>query len=340
MNAGRTIARPVAAPGHVAVIIIGFRNAGEVRDCIALLAESTHGDFSVHVCENGGSPAFQSLVEAMDGLLPDLAPVATGVRMVDRRQGTLSSGQRVCLYDAGANLGYAGGINVCFAAIATEDRYDSVWILNPDTEPHADAMTALRAHQQAGNYGIVGSRLVLKHSGLIQLYGGRWRRWMARGFNLGLGAPADWMPDIDDVERQLDYVAGASMYAPRAYVEAVGPFDERYFLYYEETDWCFRRGDRRLGYAHESIVIHAHGSTIGSSVTRKTRSALSVYLDERNKLLFTRRFDGGVLPLVALITLALTLQYAKAGAWKNFRIAFAGWWAGLRGEQGFPPRFG
>jgi len=180
----------------------------------------------------------------------------------------------------------------------------------------------------------------LKESRRIQLYGGRWRRWLGRGFNIGLGEAADAMPDVAAIERDLDYVAGASMYAPRAYVEGVGAFDERYFLYYEETDWCFRRGDWRLGYAHESVVIHAHGSTIGSSVSRATRSALSVYLDERNKLLFTRRFDGAILPVVALFTLALTAQYVRAGAWKNFRIALAGWWAGLRGEAGFPKRFG
>lgn len=329
-----------AGLGHVAVIVVGFRNASEVRDCIALLGASTHADFSVHVCENGGSPAFAGLVADMGGILPDLAEAAPGARMVAYRRGTLPGGQPVHLYDAGANLGYAGGINVCFAAIAAEGCYDAIWILNPDTEPHPGAMAALRAHQQAGNYGLVGSRLVLKHSRRIQLYGGRWRRWMARGFNLGLGQPEDATPDVAAIERQLAYVAGASMYAPRAYVEGVGPFDERYFLYYEETDWCFRRGDWRLGYAHDSIVVHAHGSTIGSNVSRKTRSALAVYLDERNKLLFTRRFDGGILPLVALVTLGLTLQYAKAGAWRNFRIALAGWWAGMRGEQGFPPRFG
>lgn len=324
---------------HVAVVIVGFRNPEEVRECIVRLAGASHGDFSVHVCENGGGAAYDNLVREV-GAVTAMSAVPTGERAVRAHAGTLEGGQQVCLHDAGANLGYAGGINVCFAAIAVDGRYDAVWILNPDTEPAPDAMAALVAHQKLGGYGIVGSRLVLKHSGRIQLYGGRWRRWMARGFNIGLGAPADERPDVSAIEPQLDYVAGASMLAPRAYVEAVGPFDERYFLYYEETDWCFRRGDWKLGYAHDSIVIHAHGSTIGSSVTRKTRSPLSVYLDERNKLLFTRRFDGLVFPVVALVTLALTAQYVRAGAWANFGVALSGWWAGMRGEQGFPSRFG
>lgn len=325
---------------QVAIIIVGFRNGAEVRHCVETLARGSHRDFSVHVCENGGTAAYADLVAEMRGPAPDLAPEAPGERMAAFDRGHLPDGQRVDLYDAGANLGYAGGINVCLAAIARDGRYDAVWILNPDTEPHPDALTALIAHQQAGGYGIVGSRLVVKHSGKIQLYGGRWRRWMARGFNIGIGAPGDATPDVGAIERELDYVAGASMFAPRSYVEAVGPFDERYFLYYEETDWCFRRGDRRLGYAHDSVVVHAHGSTIGSNLSRKSRSAMAVYLDERNKLLFTRRFDGAIFPLVALFTLALTAQYAKAGAWKNFGVALSGWWAGLRGERDFPRRFG
>lgn len=324
---------------NVAIIIVGFRNAAEVRSCVGFLIPSAHADFSVHVCENGGSDAFDNLVVEMAKIVPDLAATAPQGRAIASRRGMLPGGRELTLYNAGANLGYAGGINVCFEAVASESRYDAVWILNPDTEPHENALSAMIEHQQSGDYGIVGSRLVLKESGRIQLYGGRWRRWMARGYNIGLGASAADLPDVLALEREIDYVAGASMFAPRQYVEAVGPFDERYFLYYEETDWCFRRGDWRLGYAHDSIVIHAHGSTIGSSTSRRTRSALSVYLDERNKLLFTRRFDRTIFPVVALFTLLLIGQYARAGAWSNLRVALAGWWSGLRGQQGFPARF-
>jgi N-acetylglucosaminyl-diphospho-decaprenol L-rhamnosyltransferase len=325
---------------HVAVVIVGFRNADEVRACIGLLAHSSHVDFSVHVCENGGSAAYAALVVEVAEIASGLVATQPGGRILERCDGRLPGGRPVHLYDVGENLGYAGGINVCLSAIAAHGTYDAVWILNPDTEPATEAMAALIERQQAGGYGIVGSRLVLKDSGTIQLYGGRMRKWMARGLNIGLHAPADATPDSTAIEREMDYVAGASMYACRAYVEQVGQFDERYFLYYEETDWCFRRGAWRLGYAHESVVVHAHGTTIGSSVSRATRSPLSVYLDERNKLLFTRRFYRRSFPVVALITLALTAQYAKARAWQNFGIALAGWWAGIRDERGFPHRFG
>jgi hypothetical protein len=66
---------------------------------------------------------------------------------------------------------------------------------------------------------------------------------------------------------------------------------------------------------------------------------LSVYLGERNKLLLTRRFYRPLYPLVALSTLLLTAQYLAQCSMRNFRAALAGWAAGLRGEEGIPPRF-
>jgi GT2 family glycosyltransferase len=322
------------------IVIVGFRNAGEIRDCLLALGESTFPDFGIHICENGGDAAYAALCEAVGEIGGALTEGDPGGRVTARHCATLAKGgHRIWLHRAEGNLGYAAAINVCLEAIAEEDSYDFVWILNPDTIAEPEALSALAAHQQAGGYGIVGSRLVLKGQNRIQLYGARWRPWIARGYNIGLGAPADAMPDVAAIEREMDYVAGAAMFVPRAFIEQVGGFDERYFLYYEETDWCFRRGDFRLGYAHDSIVHHAHGSTIGSSVVKKTRSPLSVYLDERNKLLFMRRFWPGHYPVVLLTTLLLIGQYAKAGAWSNFRVALAGWWAGVRGETGVPDRF-
>nr|WP_229426843.1 hypothetical protein [Microvirga alba] len=162
---------------------------------------------------------------------------------------------------------------------------------------------------------------------------------MARGFNLGMGEPADREPDVAAIERQMDWVCGASLFASRRYIESVGRMNERYFLYNEEVDWCFRRGSFRLGYAHHSIVYHSFGATMGSSVSRRQCSGLSVYLDERNKLLFTRRFFPSRYPIVVLITLLLTSQYLFDGAPANFRHALGGWFAGLMQREGVPRRF-
>jgi GT2 family glycosyltransferase len=323
---------------HVAVLIVGYRCAREIRVCLEALSRSTHGAFEVHVCENGGAEAFRQLAEeiASSEVLSDArAEPGSTHPILETRIARFASGQALHLHRAGGNLGYAGGLNALMRHIAPDNRWSSIWVLNPDTEAEPDALRQLVAYARTGPYGIIGSRLILAETGTVQLYGGRWRKWMARGFNIGLGQPRNATPDTP-VERDMDYVSGAAMFVTRDYIETVGRMDERYFLYAEEVDWCFRRGEFRLGYAHDAVVLHSHGATMGSSHDKRQRSALSVYLDERNKLLFTRRFFPAEYPVVLVVTLLLTSQYLVAGAHRNFVTALKGWFAGLLGREGPP----
>ena len=137
--------------------------------------------------------------------------------------------------------------------------------VNPDTLPDAEALAALVRHQKAGDYGIVGSRLIFNSSGRIQTWGGmEWRSWLGCGRSLGLNMPADVIPDIADVERTLTFISGASMYVSRAYINSIGVMDEDFFVYAEDVDWCLRHGAFKLGYAHDLIVRHINGGTSGA----------------------------------------------------------------------------
>jgi GT2 family glycosyltransferase len=328
-------------PMHVAVAIVGFRNNDDIRNCLQALTSSTYRDVSIHICENGGEAAYRNLIAALDGLvvLEDAISAEGGSgAVIETRWGMLSGvgGIPIALHLASHNGGYAGGVNACLEQIKRGPAWHAMWVLNPDTEPDPGAIAALVAKADDGRYGAIGSRLVFKDSGRVQLYGGRWRRWMARGFNIGLNAPLDAQPDVAAVEREMTYVSGAALFATRPFIEAVGPMEEFYFLYNEEVDWCYRRGKFLLGYAHDSVVGHVHGSTMGSSSDKKRRSSLSVYLSARNSLVFTRRFFPRIYPLVVVTSLVLTLQYLQAAAFKNLCVALAGWWAALRGETGLP----
>lgn len=318
-----------------AIAIVGYRNTEDVTTCLQALTQSTAPDFSVHICENGGHAAGEALVDALADLAdPDpAAPESPALIWSGRMR---EGGQPVRVSCDGSNGGYAGGVNRCIEDARALPGWDALWVLNPDTQPAPEALAAMHRHLASGPYGIVGCRLVLKNTGRVQLYGGRWRPTIARGFNIGLHAPADATPDIAAVEAEMTYVNGASMLVSRAFIDDIGPMDERYFLYNEEVDWCHRRGAHRLGYAHEAVVTHAHGSTIGSNTVKRQRSPLAVYLEERNKLLFSRRFYGARYPLIVLVTLALTAQYLRYGAVRNFFVALQGWLAGVRGEEGPP----
>lgn len=328
---------------RIAIVIVGFRCAEAIATCLDRLAQSIHRDFEVHVIENGGDASFAALLKCVSPHEdPAPAPGAQADpsgRIVETRELQGGGGQRVLLHRASGNLGYAGGINAVIDRIASDPSWSAIWILNPDTEPEPDALAALVRKLADGHYGIIGSRMVLKGEGHVQMYAGRWRPWLARGYNIGRGRPVADVPDVQALEQEMDYVCGASMLVRRDYVDTVGLMREDYFLYAEEVDWCFRRGPYKLGYAHDSVVLHDQGAIIGTNVDRRVRSGFSVFLDERAKLLFTRRFFPYIYPFVTVSALLLTMQYLKARAFDNFRHALAGWWAGIRGETGFPNRF-
>ena len=109
---------------------------------------------------------------------------------------------------------------------------------------------------------------------------------------------------------KISYLAGASLFVPKKFVEDVGLLEEDYFLYFEELDWI-KRGKKRgwsLAYEPQAIVYHKEGATIGgSSQLKKTeKSILSDFYSLRNRLLITRKYFPWHAPTVYL-TFLLTL---------------------------------
>lgn len=335
----RSAAEPGRAGPRVAVGIVSFDCAGHVVTCLRALQASRLSPSVIHVCENAGARAYAALVEATAqafGAMTGLEEGAAGV--LKRTDFTLGpGGPRITVHLAGDNLGYAGGVNLCVRALRGA-AWDGVLVLNPDATVAPDAIEAFASHARRGGYGVVGGRLLFADTGRVQMFGGRWRPWVARAVNLGLDEPADARPDVPALERQLDYVCGGAMYVTRTYCDAVGPMDEDYFLYMEEVDYCFRRGPFPLGYAHDAVVVHLHGAATGASRDARVRSPLTIYLSERNRLRFTRRFFPARYPVVVATTFCMTLLYLRRAGPRQFAVALAGWVAGVLGETGRPRR--
>jgi N-acetylglucosaminyl-diphospho-decaprenol L-rhamnosyltransferase len=300
---------------HVAVAIVGFRNAEDIARCLSALSASTYADFEVVICENGGAES----AAALSARLP-------------RR---LAGGQSVRVLDAGSNLGYAGGVN---RAIAAAPDADAWWVLNPDTEADPGALAALVARVEVSDCDAAGCTIHFP-DGMVQTYGGHWRPWLARAVSLGHGASLSAPVDAEAVERALSYLSGACMLVTRRFLEVAGPMREEYFLYCEEVEWCLRAQARglRLGFAPEGRVLHRSGSTTGSSDAIRARPRMPIYLDERNKMLVTRDCFPRRLPVAAVSALGLAaLRFLGRGARRQFGYAVAGWRDGLLNRRGAP----
>jgi GT2 family glycosyltransferase len=300
---------------RVAIAIVGYNNFADVEKCVEAIARSTYSNFEVTICENGSDASWQ--------ILRDRLPVP------------LVGGQKVTILKSPFNKGYASGINQCIAASPTADAW---WILNPDTEPAPDALAALVKRLEQGDVQAVGGTLYFP-DGRVQSYGGIWRSWFARAVSIGLGSAPETLPDAARIERAQTYLSGASMLVSHEFVRRAGLMPEEFFLYCEEIDWCLTaaRKGLRLGFAPNAAVLHKQGTSTGRSTSLRTRSALSVYLDERNKILVTRRHFPFRLPVAgAAALLLLALRYLRKGAFRQFAHALSGWFAGLLGRRGIP----
>ena len=132
----------------------------------------------------------------------------------------------------------------------------------------------------------------------------------------------------------LDRLPGCCILARPAVFEHAGWFDESYFLYWEEIDWCVRM--RRAGYellvARDLRVIH-HGD-----LNRGMKSHRIFYM-WRNQVRFGMKNYGPLLGSVFLLR-RLGANFREAAAYvANGRpglvlAGLAGLWAGLRGESG------
>lgn len=199
------------------------------------------------------------------------------------------------------NGGFAKGNN---AALAIADAQgfspDLVWLLNPDTLVLPGALDALVTfmsdHPTAG---IVG--------GGVEAIDGR-RGHCAFRFPsplgeieaiLGLGIVRRLLrrfviaPALFDRAARIDWVTGATMMIRRQTFERIGRFDERYFLYYEETDFCRRAADAGIACWHEpaSRIVHLVGQSSGvTGAARRQKRRPRYWFDSR--AFYYRRHHG------------------------------------------------
>ena len=168
------------------------------------------------------------------------------------------------------NRGYAAGVNAGVAAT----RAPVVLAGNPDVVFRAGSVAALLA-ALADGWDVVGPQFTLGEfrfppsdvqtpaEQLARFLASRWRaawrvhlRRELRRWRRGWEAAAPVaMPTL----------SGALLAFPRAAFERVGPWDERYFLYFEETDWLRRAAARglRLAQVPGARVEHLYGHAVG-----------------------------------------------------------------------------
>lgn len=242
--------------------------------------------------------------------------------------GTAADGV-VGFLQAGSNEGFAAGVNRGLETFREMAEVDWFWILNSDamTEPGTPAALdrAARAAEAAGGFGVIGGRTFYTDPPLlIQTDGGKIDLWTGRLLPATLGKTGRDVPGPE----ALDYVPGCHMLVGRRFLDTAGLMPEGYFLYFEEIDWCLRRGDLPLIWTADAPIHHVSGASIGSQTLEAGPSPLAAYWMFRNRLRFVRRWNPAGLPSAMAYSAMKVAQLRR----KGHRAAARAAWRGMTGR--------
>ncbi|MGB9911135.1 MAG: glycosyltransferase family 2 protein [Microgenomates group bacterium] len=145
------------------------------------------------------------------------------------------------------NVGFAKGVNIGIKE-ALENNSEAILLLNQDTQPDKDFLFWLLNNHA----DIVGSIIKFRRGGKwVYDYGGKvdWKKGKASHIEKS---------KILNLKFEIDYVSGCCMLIHRPVFEKIGFFDERYFLYFEDVDFCLRakKAGFKITVEPKSVVTH------------------------------------------------------------------------------------
>jgi N-acetylglucosaminyl-diphospho-decaprenol L-rhamnosyltransferase len=256
---------------RVAVVIVTYNSAAVLSDCLRSLTTVD-------------GVRLTDVVVADNDSRDDTLSIAGGYDQLPLRTVQL-----------GHNAGYAAAVNAAIAALTSP--FDAVFVMNPDCRLRPDSLRLLADALGEPGRGITVPR-ILNPDGTLQCslrrmptVRGAFAEALLGGPRAGrAGAPGELITDTERYGRAgaATWATGAAMLIGANAARAVGPWDESFFLYSEETEFALRAADLGFTLWFEPAAVVEHIG--GESSTNPALAALLV----ANKVRLFRRRNGAM----------------------------------------------
>jgi len=275
---------------NIYVIILNYNGGKDTIDCIRSIQKSTRQpadkiqNWKILIIDN----------KSQDDSLIQLKKTFPKIEIIENK----------------INKGFAGGVNTGIKE-ALKRGAEYILLLNNDTVAENDFVTPLITYLENNeSIGIVSPVIKYKKNGkLLYDLGGKVNWGIGRTKHLEIQSFKDAKTQR---EEKIDYVSGCCMMVRREVFEKIGLFDERFFLYFEDVDFCLRARKAGFGISvvKDSIINHKLSGSFGNDGMWKFRENIKSNWKFIDKYLGWRKIFGFVY-IFLLVFKGLTLRRVR-----------------------------
>ncbi len=256
----------------IGLVTVLFKSDNVLPGFFKSIAKQTHKDYILYLVDNSPSPPSDKIID--DSLTQH---IITRYHHIKNNQ----------------NVGVAEGNNIGIRQ-ALADACSHIILLNNDIELEQDFVFSHMLALCEGGEKIIVPRIFYYNSRKLWMAGGTMNRWRALGIHFGDGK--DDAPEYQ-ISKYITYAPTCFMLVESSVFKTVGLMDEKYFAYYDDTDFVFRaiKAGYKMFYEPALTVLHKVSSSTGGD------STFYVYYSNRNKIYFIRKNLKGFVKYVALL---------------------------------------
>lgn len=216
----------------VSIVIVNFNGLKWLKGCLDSAIEQDYPNIEILVVDNAST----------DGSQDFIAKNYPGVKLIQNNE----------------NCGFAKGNNIGIG----EAKGVFYLLINTDTTFSEDLITSLiKGFGDLPNAAVIQPKMLVMDKNPPILDGsGSYFTYYTFLYHTGL-----FSPDLQefDIQKKVFSVKGAAMFVRADVVEKIGLFDDQFWCYYEETDFCHRAwlSGYECWYYPKGIVYHAGGAT-------------------------------------------------------------------------------
>lgn len=261
---------------EISIVIVNWNGGRDTVDCLQSLSKLHIKSFSLEIVVVDNASTDDSL-ERISKILP---LQAVKVHLIRNKE----------------NLGFTGGNNAGIE-YAYNNNAQFTLLLNNDTTVHPDLLLSLIDADRKNN-AIIGPKIYFTpqyeyHKDKYEPTERGKVIWFAGGL-------IDWnniytshrgVDEVDhgqyNIMQETSFVSGCCMLIPRSIIDSIRLLDDKYFMYFEDVDYCIRakQNNFQVLYQPQGIIWHKNAQSSG-----KSGSTLHEYYQTRNRMLFGMQY--------------------------------------------------